>query len=77
VNLRVRFPHLQHFNWVTFYPRGFQLFIEKDDTWAGESIGDTDLILIRAAPPCSLYTHNRAKSREVLCYENGLTFDWK
>ena len=49
MNLLVRFPHLQHFNWVTFCPRGIQLFIEKDNTWAGETIGDADPSFIRAA----------------------------
>jgi hypothetical protein len=38
VNLRVRFPHLQHFNWVTFCPRGIELFVERDNSWAGESV---------------------------------------
>ena len=49
MNLRVRFPQLQHFNWVTFCPRGIQLFIEKDNTWAGETISDANPSLIRAA----------------------------
>lgn len=31
VYLRVRFPHLQHFNWVTFSLRGIQLFFETDN----------------------------------------------
>jgi hypothetical protein len=30
---------------------------------ADESIGDTDLVVIRAALPLSLYTNIRAKSR--------------
>jgi hypothetical protein len=45
-----------------FYPRGFQLFIEKDNIGTDETVGDTDVALIQATPPGSLYTHNRAKS---------------
>ncbi|HXP79090.1 MAG TPA: hypothetical protein VN976_04240 [Verrucomicrobiae bacterium] len=48
-----------------FCPRGILPFMEKDNSWAGESVGDTDLVLILAALPRLLYTHIRAKSREV------------
>jgi hypothetical protein len=46
------------FQLVHFYPRGFQLFIEKDNPWAGETLADTDPARIRTTLPRSLYTRN-------------------
>jgi hypothetical protein len=51
--------------------RGIQLSLEKDNPLDGETMGDTDPILIRAAPPRSRCTRNRAKSCEVIFPECG------
>jgi len=54
-----------------FCPPGIKLFMVKDNSLAGKSAVDTDLVLNPAVLPHLLYTYNCTVSRAVVLPEIG------